>query len=164
LSKPAHLANARPSIDTESCSCRSVWGAKWRASPTQSVGFAVKRPTRSRVGSDFGPIIMRAMPTLSVHASSRESDQSTPPRHCADDRYPPGIGRTERSFLDWQLGMSGYSKISEETGKCLSLRSNAPLVSSRTRNDLRESCRSIATMSCRQCLNPSRSFSQSMSD
>jgi len=41
--------------DTESCSCHRMFGAKWRASPTESIGLALKSPCD--LGPDFGPII-----------------------------------------------------------------------------------------------------------
>jgi hypothetical protein len=68
------------------------------------------------------------MPTISVDADSA-SETSQRYNIIVNSIYSPGIGRVARSAWDLNLGLSGLSKIADETGgECYSL-GTSPLVS-----------------------------------
>lgn len=79
-------------------------------------------------GGSFGPPVYHSMPTISVDADSA-SETSQRYNLIVNSIYSPGVGRAGRSSWDLQLGLSGLSKIAEETGgECYSL-STSNLVS-----------------------------------
>lgn len=86
-----------------------------------------ERPTVSQLGPSFGPVY-HSMPSISVDATSA-SEISQRYNVIVYSLYSPGVGRAGRSSWDLQIGLSGISKISEETGgECYSL-GTSPLVS-----------------------------------
>jgi hypothetical protein len=77
-------------------------------------------PQASRLGPNFGPVY-HSMPTISVDASSA-SEISQRYNVLVSSIYAVGVGRAGRSSWDLQLGLSGLTKIAEETGgECFSL-------------------------------------------
>lgn len=83
-----------------------------------------ERPEPSRLGPNYGPVY-HSMPTLSVDATSA-SEISQRYNVIVHSIYSPGVGRVGRSSWDVQLGLSGLSKIAEETGgECYSLGTSA---------------------------------------
>jgi len=90
-------------------------------------------PTVSQLGPRFGggpvgPPVYHSMPTISVDADSA-SETSQRYNIIVYSIYSPGIGRVARSAWDLDLGLSGLSKIADETGgECYSL-GTSPLVS-----------------------------------
>jgi len=87
-----------------------------------------ERPTTAQLGPPFGPTpIYHSMPTISVDATSA-SETSQRYSVLAFSIYSPGVGRAGRSSWDMQLGLSGLTKIAEETGgECYSLGTSAPV-------------------------------------
>jgi hypothetical protein len=86
-----------------------------------------EKPGPSRLGPNFGPVY-HSMPTLSVDATSA-SEISQRYNVLVHSIYEAGVGRAGRSSWDLQLGLSGLSKLADETGgECYSL-GNSPLVS-----------------------------------
>jgi hypothetical protein len=86
-----------------------------------------ERPEPSRLGPNFGPVY-HSMPTLSVDATSA-SEISQRYNVLVHSIYAAGVGRAGRSSWDLQLGLSGLSKLADETGgECYSL-GTSPLVS-----------------------------------
>jgi hypothetical protein len=80
-----------------------------------------ERPSPSQLGPSFGPGVYHSMPTLSVDATSA-SEISQRYNVIVHSIYSLGVGRVGRSSWDLQLGLSGLSKIAEETGgECYSL-------------------------------------------
>jgi len=79
-------------------------------------------PTTTQLGPRFGTEpIYHSMPTISVDATSA-SEISQRYNVIVHSIYSPGVGRAGRSSWDLQLGLSGLSKIAEETGgECYSL-------------------------------------------
>jgi len=79
-----------------------------------------ERPTQSQLGPSFGPVY-HSMPSISVDANSA-SEVSQRYNVLVNSLYSPGVGRAGRSSWDLQLGLSGLSKIAQETGgECYSL-------------------------------------------
>ena len=77
-------------------------------------------PRPSRMGPNFGPMY-HSMPTISVDATSA-SETSQRYNVIVYSVYALGVGRAGRSSWDLQLGLSGLTKIAEETGgECFSL-------------------------------------------
>jgi len=86
-----------------------------------------EKPQPSRLGPSFGPVY-HSMPSISVDADSA-SETSQRYNVLVSSIYSPGVGRAGRSSWDLQLGLSGLSKIAEETGgECFSM-STSQLVS-----------------------------------
>jgi hypothetical protein len=83
-------------------------------------------PTASQLGPRFGggglgSPTYHSMPTISVDADSA-SETSQRYNVIFNAIYSPGIGRAARSSWDLDLGLSGLSKIADETGgECYSL-------------------------------------------
>jgi hypothetical protein len=87
-----------------------------------------EKPDPRRMGPDFGPGIYHSMPQISVDADSA-STISQRYNVIVYSIYGVGVGRAGRSSWDLQLGLSGLTKIAEETGgECFSL-STTQLVS-----------------------------------
>lgn len=79
-----------------------------------------EKPSPSQLGPGFGPVY-HSMPSISVDASSA-SEISQRYNVIVNSLYSPGVGRAGRSSWDLQTGLSGLSKIAEETGgECYSL-------------------------------------------
>lgn len=79
-----------------------------------------EKPQPSRLGPNFGPVY-HSMPSISIDANSA-SETSQRYNVIVSSLYSPGIGRAGRSSWDLQLGLSGLSKIADETGgECFSL-------------------------------------------
>jgi hypothetical protein len=77
-------------------------------------------PQPSRLGPSFGTVY-HSMPTISVDATSA-SEISQRYNVLVHSIYAVGVGRAGRSSWDLQLGLSGLTKIAEETGaECFSL-------------------------------------------
>ena len=77
-------------------------------------------PTASRLGPNLGPVY-HSMPTISTDATSA-SEISQRYNVIVYSLYATGVGRAGRSSWDLQLGLSGLSKIADETGgECYSL-------------------------------------------
>jgi hypothetical protein len=77
-------------------------------------------PKPSQLGPSFGTVY-HSMPTISVDATSA-SEISQRYNVLVYSIYSPGVGRAGRSSWDLQIGLSGLSKIAEETGgECYSL-------------------------------------------
>jgi len=85
-----------------------------------------EQPEMSRLGPRFGPVY-HSMPTISTDATSA-SEISQRYNVVVSSIYSPGVGRAARSSWDLQLGLSGLSKIADETGgECFSLSTSAPV-------------------------------------
>jgi hypothetical protein len=79
-----------------------------------------QNPQPSRLGPNFGPVY-HSMPTISTDATSA-SEISQRYNVIVYTLYAVGVGRAGRSGWDLQLGLSGLSKIADETGgECFSL-------------------------------------------
>lgn len=77
-------------------------------------------PEPSRMGPNFG-LTYHSMPTISVDATSA-SEISQRYNVIVYSLYAVGVGRAARSSWDLQIGLSGLTKVSEETGgECFSL-------------------------------------------
>jgi hypothetical protein len=77
-------------------------------------------PTPSRLGPSFGPTY-HSMPTMSPDANSA-SEISQRYNVLVYSVYAVGVGRSARSSWDLQIGLSGLTKLSDETGgDCFSL-------------------------------------------
>ena len=77
-------------------------------------------PQRSRLGPNFGPVY-HSMPRMSTDATSA-SEISQRYNVIVHSIYAVGVGRAGRSSWDLQIGLSGLSKLAEETGgECFSL-------------------------------------------
>ncbi|HXY07950.1 MAG TPA: hypothetical protein VEI52_08850 [Terriglobales bacterium] len=86
-----------------------------------------EQPQPSRLGPNFGPVY-HSMPTISTDATSA-SEISQRYNVLVFSIYAVGVGRAGRSSWDLQLGLSGLTKIADETGaECFSL-STSQLVS-----------------------------------
>jgi hypothetical protein len=89
-------------------------------------------PTPSQLGPRFGggvygPPVYHSMPTISVDADSA-SETAQRYNVIFNAIYSPGIGRAARSSWDLDLGLSGLSKIADETGgECYSLGTSNPV-------------------------------------
>jgi len=85
-----------------------------------------EKPTASQLGPAFGPVY-HSMPTISVDATSA-SEISQRYNVIVFSIYSPGVGRAGRSAWDIDLGLSGISKIADETGgECYSLGTSNPV-------------------------------------
>ncbi|HEY6301445.1 MAG TPA: hypothetical protein VIX14_00130 [Terriglobales bacterium] len=79
-----------------------------------------EQPQASRLGPSYGPVY-HSMPSISVDASSA-SEISQRYNVLVYSVYAVGVGRAGRSSCDPQLGLSGLTKIADETGgECFSL-------------------------------------------
>jgi len=79
-----------------------------------------EKPTPSQLGPSFGPVY-HSMPSISVDANSA-SEISQRYNVIVNSLYSPGLGRPGRSSWDLQIGLSGLSKIDQETGgECYSV-------------------------------------------
>jgi hypothetical protein len=79
-----------------------------------------EKPAPSRLGPSFGPVY-HSMPTISTDATSA-SEISQRYNVIVHSLYAVGVGRAGRSSWDLQIGLSGLSKIADETGgECYSL-------------------------------------------
>lgn len=79
-----------------------------------------EKPQRSQLGPNFGPVY-HSMPTISVDAASA-SEIAQRYNVLVFSIYAQGVGRAGRSSWDLQIGLSGLTKIAEETGgECFSL-------------------------------------------
>ena len=86
-----------------------------------------EQPGLSRMGPSFGTVY-HSMPTLSPDATSA-SEISQRYNVLVSSIYAVGVGRAGRSSWDLQLGLSGLTKLADETGgECYSL-STSQLVS-----------------------------------
>jgi hypothetical protein len=78
------------------------------------------QPTSSRLGPNFGPVY-HSMPTISADVNSA-SEISQRYNVIVHSLYEVGVGRAARSSWDLQIGLSGLSKLADETGgECFSL-------------------------------------------
>ena len=73
-----------------------------------------EQPQASRLGPSFGPVY-HSMPTISNDANSA-SEISQRYNVIVYPVYSPGVGRAARSSWDLQVGLSGLTKIADETG------------------------------------------------
>jgi hypothetical protein len=79
-----------------------------------------EKPEMSRLGPNFGPVY-HSMPTISVDATSA-SEISQRYNVLIYSVYAMGVGRAGRSSWDLEVGLSGLTKVAEETGgECFSL-------------------------------------------
>lgn len=79
-----------------------------------------EKPEPSRLGPSYGTVY-HSMPTISSDANSA-SEISQRYNVIVHSLYAAGVGRVGRSSWDLQLGLSGLTKIAEETGgECYSL-------------------------------------------
>jgi len=86
-----------------------------------------EQPGPSRMGPSFGTVY-HSMPTISPDATSA-SETSQRYNVLVSSIYAVGVGRAGRSSWDLQMGLSGLTKLADETGgECYSL-STSQLVS-----------------------------------
>lgn len=79
-----------------------------------------EKPEPTRLGPNYGTVY-HSMPTISVDTDSA-SEISQRYNVIVHSIYAEGVGRAGRSSWDLQLGLSGLSKIADETGgECFSL-------------------------------------------
>jgi hypothetical protein len=79
-----------------------------------------EQPSPSRLGPGFGPVY-HSMPTMSPDVNSA-SEISQRYNVLVYSIYAVGIGRAARSSWDLQIGLSGLTKLADETGgDCFSL-------------------------------------------
>jgi hypothetical protein len=77
-------------------------------------------PSPTRMGPNYGTVY-HSMPTISNDANSA-SEISQRYNVLVYPIYSPGVGRAGRSSWDLQMGLSGMTKIADETGgECFSL-------------------------------------------
>jgi hypothetical protein len=85
-----------------------------------------EKPRPSQLGPNFGPAY-HSMPTISMDTTSA-SETSQRYNVIVHSLYAVGVGRAGRSSWDLQLGLSGLSKIADETGgECYSLGTSNPV-------------------------------------
>ena len=78
------------------------------------------QPTPSRLGPNYGPVY-HTMPTMSPDVNSA-SEISQRYNVLVYSLYAVGVGRNARSSWDLQIGLSGLTKLANETGgDCFSL-------------------------------------------
>jgi hypothetical protein len=78
------------------------------------------QPTPSRLGPSYGPVY-HSMPTMSPDVNSA-SEISQRYNVLVYSLYAVGVGRASRSSWDLQTGLSGLTKLADETGgDCFSL-------------------------------------------
>jgi hypothetical protein len=83
-------------------------------------------PAPSRMGPNFGPVY-HSMPTMSPDVNSA-SEISQRYNVLVYSLYSVGVGRTARSWGDLQTGLSGLTKLADETGgDCFSLGTSNPV-------------------------------------
>jgi len=87
-----------------------------------------RQPAAARLGPGYGPgPIAHDMPTISVDATSA-SEISQRYNVIIDSIYSPGINAHARGSWTAQMGLSGLSKLAEETGgECFSLGTSNPV-------------------------------------
>jgi hypothetical protein len=79
-----------------------------------------EKPAASQLGPRFGPVY-HSMPTMSPDVDSA-SEISQRYNVIVHSFYAVGVGRSARSSWDLQIGLSGLSKLADETGgECFSL-------------------------------------------
>src|SRR5215467_3229443 len=79
-----------------------------------------EQPQASRLGPNYGTVY-HSMPTISTDANSA-SEISQRSNVLVYSIYAVGVGRAGRSSWDLQIGLSGLSKLADETGgECFSL-------------------------------------------
>ncbi|HSZ60165.1 MAG TPA: hypothetical protein VK828_00095 [Terriglobales bacterium] len=79
-----------------------------------------EQPTPSRLGPNYGPVY-HSMPTMSPDVNSA-SEISQRYNVLVYSLYAVGVGRAGRSSWDLQIGLSGLTKLADETGgDCFSL-------------------------------------------
>jgi hypothetical protein len=79
-----------------------------------------EKPSPSQLGPSFGPVY-HSMPTISPDVNSA-SEISQRYNVLVHSLYAVGVGRLARSSWDLQIGLSGLSKLADETGgECFSL-------------------------------------------
>jgi hypothetical protein len=85
-------------------------------------------PSPSQLGPRFGPApVYHSMPTISADATSASEISQRYNVH-VHSIYSPGVGRSGRSSWDLQIGLSGLSKLADETGgECFSLGTSNPV-------------------------------------
>ncbi len=82
-----------------------------------------KQTTPSRLGPSYGPVY-HSMPTMNPDVTSA-SEISQRYNVLVYTLYALGVGRAARSSWDLQIGLSGLTKLSDETGgDCISLGSS----------------------------------------
>ncbi|ABF42959.1 hypothetical protein Acid345_3959 [Candidatus Koribacter versatilis Ellin345] len=102
-------------------------GPNSQSRPKSSTATNSPAGLNSRLGPDFGTVY-HSMPAISVDATSA-SEMSQRFNVVVYSIYAAGVGRAGRSGWDLQLGLSGLTKIADETGgECYSL-GTSPLVS-----------------------------------
>jgi hypothetical protein len=78
------------------------------------------RTQNSRMGPNYGPVY-HSMPTMTPDVNSA-SEISQRYNVLVYSLYSPGVGRAARSSWDLQIGLSGLTKLADETGgDCFSL-------------------------------------------
>ena len=83
-------------------------------------------PSRSQLGLSFGPVF-HSMPTISSDVNSA-SEISQRYNVIVNSIYSIGVGRAGRSSWDMQIGLSGLTKLANETGgECFSLGTSNPV-------------------------------------
>jgi hypothetical protein len=79
-----------------------------------------EKPQASQLGPNFGPVY-HSMPSLTPDVNSA-SEISQRYNVIVHSLYAVGVGRVGRSSWDLQIGLSGLSKLADETGgECFSL-------------------------------------------
>jgi hypothetical protein len=79
-----------------------------------------EKPAASQLGPAYGPVY-HSMPTMSPDVNSA-SEISQRYNVIVHSLYAIGVGRAARSSWDLQIGLSGLSKLADETGgECFSL-------------------------------------------
>jgi hypothetical protein len=85
-----------------------------------------EKPQPSRLGRNYGSVY-HSMPTISIDATSA-SEISQRYNVIVYSLYAAGVGRAGRSSWGLQQGLSGLSKIADETGgECYSLGTSTPV-------------------------------------
>jgi hypothetical protein len=81
-----------------------------------------EKPTASQLGPAYGPVpVYHSMPIMSPDVNSA-SEISQRYNVIVHSLYAIGVGRAARSSWDLQIGLSGLSKLADETGgECFSL-------------------------------------------
>jgi hypothetical protein len=78
------------------------------------------RTQNSRLGPNYGPVY-HSMPSMTPDVNSA-SEISQRYNVLVYSLYSPGVGRAARSSWDLQIGLSGLTKLADETGgDCFSL-------------------------------------------
>jgi hypothetical protein len=79
-----------------------------------------EKPTAAKLGPNYGPVY-HSMPTMTPDVNSA-SEISQRYNVIVHSFYAVGVGRAARSSWDLQIGLSGLSKLADETGgECFSL-------------------------------------------